>query len=104
MIKYRYVSFISQNLGKNLSESSSKAPVPQSNMGSNSLEMYKLVALSNASSLMRDTPEGEQILLSMIVNKIGDPSRKVASIAAHQLRLILEVYPVMTLVITREVC
>ena len=104
MIKYRYISFISQNLGKNLSESSSKAPVPQSNMGSNSLEMYKLVALRNASSLMRDIPEGEQILLSMIVNKIGDPSRKVAAAAAHQLRLILEVHPVMTVVITREVC
>ena len=104
MIKYRYISFISQNLGKNLSESSSKTPVPQSNMGSNSLEMYKLVALRNASSLMRDIPEGEQILLSMIVNKIGDPSRKVAAAAAHQLRLILEVHPVMTVVITREVC
>ena len=90
MIKHRYISFISQNLGKNLSESSSKAPVPQSNMGSNSLEIYKLVALRNASFLKRDIPEGEQILLSMIVNKIGDPSRKVAAAAAHRLRLILE--------------
>ena len=58
------------------SESTSNAPAPQSNMGSNSLEIYKLLALRNVSSLMRDIPEGEKNLLSMILNKIGSPSKK----------------------------
>ena len=97
MIKYRYISVI-------FSETTSNAPVLQSNMGSNSLKIYELLALRNVSSLMRDTPEGEQILLSIILNKIGNPSRKVAAAAARQQRLILEVHPVMALVITGEVC
>jgi hypothetical protein len=39
----------------------------------------------------------------LIVNKIGDPGRKIASAAGHQLRLILEDHPVMVNVIAREV-
>jgi len=39
----------------------------------------------------------------MIVNKIGDPVRKIASAAGHQLRMILEEHPVMVNVVAREV-
>lgn len=88
MIKQRYASFLSRYLGRTLAGED---------------EQSKKTALVTASLLLKDIPEGEEILLPMIVNKIGDPGRKVASAAGHQLRLILEEHPVMTSIIAREV-
>lgn len=39
----------------------------------------------------------------MVVNKIGDPIKKVAAAAAHELRGVLEVHPNMVHVVAREV-
>jgi hypothetical protein len=43
------------------------------------------------------------VLLTLIANKIGDPAKKIASAAGHQLRRVLEEHPAMVNVIAREV-
>lgn len=88
MIKLRYASYLSRYLGRTMAGED---------------EPSKKSALSTASSLLMQVPEGEEALLTMIVNKIGDPERKIASAAGHQLRLTLEEHPVMTKIVAREV-
>lgn len=88
MIKQRYASFLARYLGRTLSGED---------------EPSKKNAIVTASFLLKDIPEGEEILLPMIVNKVGDPGRKIASAAGHQLRLILEEHPAMTSIVAREV-
>ncbi|KAL7533174.1 hypothetical protein ACHAXR_005083 [Thalassiosira sp. AJA248-18] len=88
MIKQRYASYLSRYLGRTLAGED---------------EPSKKNALTTASVLLMQIPEGEEILLTMIVNKIGDPGRKIASAAGHQLRLILDEHPVMVNVVAREV-
>lgn len=88
MIKQRYVSYLSRYLGRTLAGED---------------EPSKKAALSTACSLLMQVPEGEEMLLTVIVNKIGDPGRKIASAAGHQLRLILEEHPAMVNVVAREV-
>ena len=88
MIKQRYVSYLSRYLGRTLAGED---------------EPSKKSALNTSSVLLMQIPEGEGILLTMIVNKIGDPGRKIASAAGHQLRLLLDEHPVMVNVIAREV-
>eukprot|EP00554_Chaetoceros_debilis_P006055 CAMPEP_0194075016 /NCGR_PEP_ID=MMETSP0149-20130528/2065_1 /TAXON_ID=122233 /ORGANISM="Chaetoceros debilis, Strain MM31A-1" /LENGTH=1027 /DNA_ID=CAMNT_0038755353 /DNA_START=24 /DNA_END=3107 /DNA_ORIENTATION=+ len=92
IIKNKYSAFLSQYLGKTMSQNATA--------GDN---MTKVQALRTACSLLKEIPEGEQILLNMIVNKVGDPTRKIASSAGHELRMILETHPNMTQVIAREV-
>ncbi|KAK1745010.1 CCAAT/enhancer-binding protein zeta [Skeletonema marinoi] len=87
MIKQRYASFLTRYLGRTLSGED---------------EPSKKNAIVTASFLLKDIPEGEEIILPMIVNKIGDPGRKIASAAGHQLRLILEEHPAMTSIVARE--
>ena len=49
-----------------------------------SLEFLKDRALKAAAALLAAKPEGEARLLAALVNKLGDPSRKLASKArAH---------------------
>lgn len=67
------------------------------------METQKTAALHSAATLLRLVPEGESLLLPMLVNKLGDPSKKVASAVAHELRRILQQHPVMGTVIAREV-
>lgn len=88
MIKQRYASFLTRYLGRTLSGED---------------EQSKKNAIVTASFLLKDIPEGEEIILPMIVNKIGDPGRKTASAAGHQLRLVLEEHPAMTSIVAREV-
>lgn len=92
MLKAKYTSFLTQYLSKALSQNAVS-----------SLEHHKIVVLGTASNLLAEIPEGESILLTMIVNKLGDPSRKVAAAAGHRLRLVLEAHPNMTTVMAREV-
>jgi len=40
----------------------------------------------------------------MLVNKLGDPTKKIAAAAGHQLRLVLEQHVNMQTIIAREVC
>ena len=44
-----------------------------------------------------------QSLLSMMVNKLGDPGKKTASAAGHHLRVVLQKHPNMQLIVAREV-
>lgn len=88
MVKLRYASYLSRYLGRTLAGED---------------ETSKRSALAAAAGLLTQRPEGEEVLLAMIVNKIGDPARKIAGAAGHQLRLILEEHPVMINVVAREV-
>jgi ribosome biogenesis protein MAK21 len=69
----------------------------------NGLDVNKISALRTASALLRGVPEGEAQLLGMLVNKLGDPSKKIAAGAGHELRLVLEQHANMQTVIAREV-
>jgi len=69
----------------------------------NGLEVNKLSALRTASALPREALEGEAQLLGMLVNKLGDPAKKIAAPAGQQLRLVLEQYVNMQTIIAREV-
>jgi ribosome biogenesis protein MAK21 len=92
ILKNKFLGFLTQYLGRTLAQS-----------GTASLDLTKINCVRTACTLLKETPEGEQILLSLVVNKIGDPSKKVAAAAAHEMRRILEVHPNMTNVIAREV-
>ncbi len=92
IIKSKYAAFLDQYLRKTLSQTSTSAE-----------SLSKINALRTACSLLKEIPEGEQILLNMIVNKIGDPTKKIAAAAGHELRRILETHPNMTKVMAREV-
>ena len=48
-------------------------------------------------------PECEARLLNGLVNKLGDPDRKIASKASYMLSMLLEKHPVMKVVVVREV-
>jgi len=67
------------------------------------LDMNKQLAIRMTVELLSERPEAEAQLLSMAVNKIGDPTKKVAAAAGHQLRLLLERHPFMTPIVAREV-
>lgn len=88
MVKEKYDLFLRKCIGFSLQEGA---------------EMLKIAALKSATSLLCAAPEGEALLLNMIVNKLGDPGKKIASAAGHQLRLVLQSHPNMQLVIAREV-
>jgi ribosome biogenesis protein MAK21 len=88
MMKIRYASYLQRYLGRTLGGED---------------ELSKKNALVTASSLLKEVPEGEEVLLTLIVNKIGDPAKKIASAAGHQLRGVLEEHPVMVNVVAREV-
>ena len=47
------------------------------------LEYVKERALAAAAALLRAKPEAEAALMSLLVNKLGDPSRKLASKVRH---------------------
>lgn len=88
MVKEKYNIFIRNYLGKTLREG---------------LEITKIAALRTASTLLRSVPEGEATILGMIVNKLGDPAKKTAAAAGHELRRVLKEHPNMQTVIAREV-
>ena len=67
------------------------------------MDMHKIMALKTACLLLKELPEGEQSLLEMIVNKIGDPTKKIAAAAGHELRNVLDSHPNMTKIVAREV-
>lgn len=67
------------------------------------LEHLKHKAMRAIRDLLVAKPEQEQELLSALVNKLGDPQRKVASKASHLLRTVLEFHPGMKRVVAREV-
>ena len=88
MIMEQYLTFLQQYLKYTLQEG---------------LETQKIFCLKSAATLLQRIPTGEQTLLSLLVNKLGDPARKIAARAAHELRGILFHHPAMQPVVAREV-
>jgi ribosome biogenesis protein MAK21 len=88
MVKSKYELFLRKYLSNTLKEGA---------------EMHKIATLQLAAALLVSTPEGESQLLAMVVNKLGDPGKKTAAAAGHQLRMILQKHPNMQVVIAREV-
>jgi ribosome biogenesis protein MAK21 len=68
------------------------------------MDLNKTFALRTAGTMLRSTPEGEAQLLSMMVNKLGDPGKKIAASAGHELRRVLEEHDNMQEIAAREVC
>jgi ribosome biogenesis protein MAK21 len=56
-----------------------------------------------AFEMLCDKPEMEQQLLALLVNKLGDPEKKIASNSAHLLNILLKRHRGMKLVVAREV-
>lgn len=68
------------------------------------LESLKLKAIRTLSDLFINNPELEKFLLSSLVNKLGDPTPKVASQCARLLsQIIAKHHPQMKMVIVKEV-
>ena len=68
------------------------------------LPVLKEKSLKAAYELLRSRPEGEREMLSILVNKLGDPQRRTASNAAHVLiELVSKEHPAMKRVVAREV-
>ncbi len=88
MIKEKYEMYLRQYMAKTLQEGA---------------ELQKIATLRSAGSLLTSTPEGERELLTMMVNKLGDPEKKTAAAAGHQLRLVLQEHSAMHNVVAREV-
>lgn len=72
--------------------------------GKDVLAHFKQKAVKQISELLIAKPEHEKELLSMLVNKLGDPDRKVSSTASFNLsQLIDKHHPQMRLIVIREV-
>lgn len=67
------------------------------------LDISKVSALRTAGTLLRSVPEGEAEILTLMVNKLGDPGKKTAAAAGHELRRVLREHPAMQAVVAREV-
>jgi len=67
------------------------------------LEFVKDRASKTAFDLLAARPEAEAALLSTLVNKLGDPSRKLASKVGYLLTTLLAAHPGMKAVVVREV-
>jgi ribosome biogenesis protein MAK21 len=67
------------------------------------LEFVKAKALSAIHELLSKKPEQENNLLPLLVNKMGDLDRKIASKASYLLSLLLQKHPVMKQVVIKEV-
>lgn len=89
MIKAKYQLFVRHYLTHTLREG---------------MDISKVFALRTSGALLRSIPECEAQLLSIMVNKLGDPAKKIAAAAGHELRRVLDQHSNMQLVVAREVC
>ncbi|XP_014674207.1 PREDICTED: CCAAT/enhancer-binding protein zeta-like [Priapulus caudatus] len=67
------------------------------------LKAVKTKALRTAYDLLINKPEQEKELLSILVNKLGDPDRKVAANCCHLLGQLVDHHPNMKSVVVLEV-
>mmetsp|Transcript_27462 Transcript_27462/g.59151 ORF Transcript_27462/g.59151 Transcript_27462/m.59151 type:complete len:1030 (-) Transcript_27462:1024-4113(-) len=67
------------------------------------VDHFKRECLQTAADLLIGKPEKEAYILSMIVNKLGDPSRASCSKAIDVLKLVMRAHPAMKMVVVREV-
>lgn len=68
----------------------------------NGKEANKVKAMIAATKLLKACPEREAFLLTILVNKFGDPDKKIASKATYNLRQILLTHPNMGSVMVLE--
>lgn len=61
----------------------------------NGKDINKIKAIISTSNLLKNCPEREGFLLTILVNKFGDPDKKIASKATYHLRQILLTHPNM---------
>lgn len=86
-LKHRYEQFVC------LLEEATKDKLP----------FLKEKAVKTIYELLKSKPEQERKLLSALVNKLGDPERKVASNAGYYLSCLLTAHPNMKMVVVEEV-
>ncbi|XP_065833457.1 CCAAT/enhancer-binding protein zeta-like [Oscarella lobularis] len=67
------------------------------------LDDVRKKAQGTAYDLLTSRPEQEEALLSLLVNKLGDPERKVASRSAFLLQKLVNVHPNMKTIVVSEV-
>ncbi|GAA6064635.1 hypothetical protein JCM10212_003360 [Sporobolomyces blumeae] len=63
----------------------------------------RTVAVLHLANLLRDKPEQESNILRLLVNKLGDTQRGIASKTSHHLLQVLQSHPGMTPILVREV-
>ncbi|KAF6023445.1 CEBPZ [Bugula neritina] len=68
-----------------------------------SVSAHKQAALKVVLDLLSSKPEQEQKLLPGLVNKLGDPERKIAANVAHLLSCLVKKHPNMKMVVASEV-
>lgn len=68
----------------------------------NGKEVNKTKAIIAVTKLLKSCPEREAFLLTVLVNKFGDPDKKIASKATYNLRQILMTHPNMAHVMVLE--
>lgn len=68
----------------------------------NGKDVSKTKAIIAATKLLKSCPEREAFLLAVLVNKFGDPDKKIASKATYNLRQILMKHPNMAHVMVLE--
>ncbi|KTW26979.1 hypothetical protein T552_02470 [Pneumocystis carinii B80] len=73
------------------------------NLLKNSLSFLRARMVGCVFELIRDKPEQEQNLLKLLVNKLGDPEKKVASKASYCIFQLTTVHPAMKEVIISEI-
>ncbi|KAJ0395487.1 hypothetical protein ATCC90586_005116 [Pythium insidiosum] len=67
------------------------------------VDNHKRACIRAANALLSAKPEQEAVLLGMLVNKLGDPDRKVASYIHKTLQELLRDHPLMKRVVVDEV-
>lgn len=69
----------------------------------NAIDNHKRACIRAANALLTAKPEQEAVLLAMLVNKLGDPDRKIAAYIHKTLQDLLRDHPVMKRVVVDEV-
>ncbi|ETI21100.1 hypothetical protein G647_07444 [Cladophialophora carrionii CBS 160.54] len=67
------------------------------------IEFSKARALSYVYELLKERPEQESNLLRLLVNKLGDPVKKIASQASYLLMQLLIAHPAMKMVVVSAI-
>ncbi|KAF4040341.1 CBF/Mak21 family [Phytophthora infestans] len=67
------------------------------------VDSHKRACLRAANALLKAKPEQEAVLLAMLVNKLGDPDRKIAAYLHRMLQDLLREHPAMKRVVVDEV-
>ncbi|PIK62296.1 hypothetical protein BSL78_00727 [Apostichopus japonicus] len=75
----------------------------QQNLAVDTLAAVKIQAITTMYELLVNRPELEQKILSLLVNKLGDPDYKVATRVVHWLKSLVKNHPRMNAVVVREV-